>query len=74
MVEQIDEQFADYHFSDGSGNLYKEVWPLKSNNSIQSDKKFYEGLVNNNIQGTNIDIIKSFAKNILNASDSKFNQ
>ena len=71
LVEQIDEQFADYHFSDGSGNLYKEVWPIKSNNSIQSDKKFYEGLVNNNIQGTNIDIIKSFAKNILNASDSE---
>ena len=71
LVEQIDEQFTDYHFSDGSGNLYKEVWPLKSNNSIQSDKKFYQGLVTNNFQGTNIDIIKSFAENILNANDSK---
>ena len=71
LVEQIDEQFADYHFSDGSGNLYKEVWPLKSNNSIQSDKKFYQGLVNNNFQGTNIGIIKSFAENILNANDSE---
>jgi spore coat protein CotH len=71
LVEQIDEQFTEYHFSDGSGNLYKEVWPLKSNNSIQSDKKFYQGLVTNNFQGTNIDIIKSFAENILNANDSK---
>jgi spore coat protein CotH len=65
LVEQIDEQFTEYHFSDGSGNLYKEVWPLKSN------KKFYQGLVTNNFQGTNIDIIKSFAENILNANDSK---
>lgn len=71
LVEQIDEQFTEYHFSDGSGNLYKEVWPLKSNNSIQSDKKFFQGLVTNNFQGTNIDIIKSFAENILNANDSK---
>ena len=71
LVEQIDEQFADYHFSDGSGNLYKEVWPLKSNNSIQSDKKFYQGLVTNNFQGTKIGIIKSFAENILNANDSE---
>ena len=28
LVEQIDEQFADYHFSDGSGNIYK-VWHIK---------------------------------------------
>ena len=71
LVEQIDEQFTEYHFSDGSGNLYKEVWPLKSDNSIQSDRNFYQGLVTNKIQGTNIDIIKSFAENILNADDSE---
>ena len=71
LVEQIDEQFTEYHFSDGSGNLYKEVWPLKSDNSIQSDRNFYQGLITNKIQGTNIDIIKSFAENILNADDSE---
>ncbi|MDG2343467.1 MAG: CotH kinase family protein [Flavobacteriales bacterium] len=71
LVEQIDEQFAKYHFSDGSGNLYKEVWPLKSNNSIQTDRKFYEGLVSNRQTGVNINIIKSFAQNITNANDSE---
>ena len=71
LVEQIDEQFTEYHFSDGSGNLYKEVWPLKSDNSIQSDRNFYQGLITNKIQGTNIDIIKSFAENILNADESE---
>ena len=39
LVEQIDEQFADYHFSDGTGNIYKEIWPIHSNGNIQSDKK-----------------------------------
>ena len=71
LVEQIDEQFADYHFSGGSGNIYKEVWPLKSNGQVQSDKKFYKGLVTNKTQGVNNNIIKSFAENIANANNSE---
>ena len=71
LVEQIDEQFADYHFSDGNGNIYKEVWPLKSNGKVQSDKKFYSCLVNNKRQGVNNNIIKSFSENIFNANDSE---
>ena len=71
LVEQIDEEFANYHFSDGSGNLYKEVWPLNSNNTVQSDRKLYEGLVTNKEAGVNNYIIKSFAENILNASDAE---
>ena len=70
LVEQIDEQFAEYHFSDGTGNIYKEVWPLKSDGDVQSDKKFYQGLVSNRTQGVNNDIIKNFAQNIVNANDT----
>ena len=71
LVEQIDEQFADYHFSDGTGNIYKEVWPIHSNGNIQSDKKFYQSLVTNKKQGVNNNIIKSFAENMVNANDSE---
>ena len=71
LVEQIDEQFADYHFSDGIGNIYKEVWPIHSNGNIQSDKKFYQSLVTNKKQGVNNNIIKSFAENMVNANDSE---
>ncbi len=71
FVEQIDEKFTTFNFSDGSGNLYKEVWPIKSNNTIQSNRKFYEGLVTNRQAGTNNNIIKSFAQKIINASDSE---
>ena len=71
LVEQIDEQFADYHFSGGAGNIYKEVWPLKSNGQVQSDKKFYKGLVTNKTQGVNNNIIKSFAEDIANANNSE---
>ena len=69
FVEHIDKQFADYHFSDGNGNIYKEVWPLKSNGEVQSDKKFYKSLVTNKTQGVNNNIIKSFAENMINAND-----
>ena len=71
LVEQIDEQFADYHFSDGTGNIYKEVWPIHSNGNIQSDKKFYQSLVTNKKQGVNNNIIKSFTENMVNANDSE---
>jgi len=68
LVEQIDEQFADYNFSSGKGNLYKEVWPLKQNGNIQSNKKFYKGLVTNRVSGVNNDIIKNFANEVRNSS------
>ena len=71
LVEQIDEQFADYHFSYGTGNIYKEVWPLKSNGHVQSDKKFYKALVTNQTHGVNNNIIKSFAEHIVNANDTE---
>ena len=71
LVEQIDEQFADYHFPDGTGNIYKEIWPIHSNGNIQSDKKFYQSLVTNKKQGVNNNIIKSFAENMVNANDSE---
>jgi len=69
MVEQIDEQFANYNFSDGSGNLYKEVWPLNSYGEVQSDKKLYKGLVTNRKSGVNNEIIKNFAQDAINSTD-----
>ena len=71
FIEQIDEKFTALNFSDGSGNLYKEVWPIKSNNTIQTNRKFYEGLITNRESGTNNNIIKTFAQNIINANDSE---
>ena len=71
FIEHIDQQFTNRNFSDGTGNLYKEVWPIKSNNTIQSNKKFYDALVTNRNAGTNNNIIKSFAQGMINASDSE---
>ena len=70
LVEQIDEQFTKYNFSDGSGNLYKEVWPINSSGQVQSDKKFYKGLTTNKTAGVTNTIIRQFATDVVNSSDN----
>lgn len=34
-VEEIDGRFVRAHFPDGSGNLYKEIWPLRYDGTVQ---------------------------------------
>ena len=39
-TENIDGPFTNKHFDDIGGNLYKEVWPIKSNGSKPGRSKF----------------------------------
>ncbi len=70
LTEQIDESFANYHFSDGSGNIYKEVWPITKDGKAKSSCAFLRSLKTNTIGLPNADMILSFAKNIEAANDS----
>ena len=47
LTEQIDGRFTRHNFEDGTGNLYKEVWPIRSNGEPKSNEEFYEGLKTN---------------------------
>jgi len=69
LVEEVDEQFTRHNFNDGSGNLYKSVWPLKSDGSIQSDKELYQNLKTNLVAGVTANRIKKFAKEIVESSE-----
>ena len=69
LVEEVDEQFTRYNFNDGSGNLYKSVWPLKSDGSIQSDKELYQSLKTNRVAGVSANRIKEFAKEVIESSE-----
>ncbi|MEE2699845.1 MAG: CotH kinase family protein [Bacteroidota bacterium] len=69
LVEEVDEQFTKYNFNDGSGNLYKSVWPLKSDGSIQSDKELYQNLRTNRVAGVSANRIKEFAKEVIESSE-----
>lgn len=46
-VEEIDGRFVRAHFGDGSGNLYKEIWPLVHDGSPQDEVSLIDALRTN---------------------------
>ena len=46
-TENIDGPFTNQYFDDAGGNLYKEVWPIKSNGSKQEEINFKNALKTN---------------------------
>ncbi|WP_259016307.1 CotH kinase family protein [Emticicia fluvialis] len=61
LTEEIDNRFAEYFYKEGKGNVYKEVWPVKPNGDVQSDKAFIEALKTNE-EEQNINLIKEFGQ------------
>ena len=70
LVEQIDGRFADFNYEDGSGNLYKEVWPISSSGSVHSKGVYKAALKTNEEIESPVDIIKVFAEEIVQTEDS----
>ena len=70
LTEQIDGRFTKYHFENGDGNLYKEVWPIQSNGDATNASQFLNHLKTNEDNHPNVDIIQSFALELASA-DSK---
>ncbi|WP_428654655.1 CotH kinase family protein [Runella sp.] len=72
LTEEIDNRFAEYFYKEGKGNIYKEVWPVKANGELQSDKAFIDALKTNE-EEQDINLIKEFGQAIAasNASTGK---
>lgn len=70
LVEHIDGRFTRYNFDDGKGNLYKEVWPLHSNGNPHSAFTYLNALKTNEDENPSIDLIRTFAQEVANASDN----
>lgn len=72
LTEQIDGRFTRHNFEDGTGNLYKEVWPLRSDGKPRSNSEFYEGLKTNE-DDKNLDMSQmiSFAEQIASEDDGR---
>jgi len=64
LIEQIDDSFAKKNFSDGSGNIYKEIWPLNENGTAREACEFLRNLKTNTSDIPNANIITDFAKAI----------
>lgn len=67
LIEQIDGQFARDRFSDGNGNLYKEVWPFDADGEVQSAEVLINGLKTNEKDDPSTDLTRSLANEILDS-------
>lgn len=69
LVEEIDNRFVEYNYKNGSGNIYKEVWPLQINGLRQSDKAFLDGLKTNEGANADIHLMREFSDALANANE-----
>lgn len=64
LVEQIDGRFTRANFEDGTGNLYKEVWPTDDTGSPQASQVLLDALKTNEDENPSVDLIAGFADEI----------
>ena len=68
LTELVDGRFTRANFDDGTGNLYKEIWPFWSDFSVSPEAELRAGLrTNEDDPETTTDIIRSFAEEFLAA-------
>ncbi len=70
LIEHIDGRFAKHHFDDNDGNLYKEIWPLKSDGEVPSQQAFEAALKTNEEDGS-VALIQGFGQEVKEASDNE---
>ena len=74
LTEQIDGRLTRYNFSDGTGNLYKEIWPLKMNGQPYSEQEYINALKTNEDENPTAYIIRTFAQEVADAETSELQQ
>lgn len=70
LVEQIDGRFTRYHFDDGKGNLYKELWPLNHDSQPHTPSRYINALKTNEDENPSIALMQNFATEIATAEDT----
>lgn len=68
LTEQIDGRFTRENFDDGSGNLYKEVWPISSDNEPVPEVAHLAALKTNEEDESNADLMVGFATEVVGAA------
>lgn len=67
LTEQIDGRFTRENFDDGTGNLYKEVWPFDEFGEPQREAGLLSALETNEDEQPTTEIISTFATEFLAA-------
>lgn len=70
LTENIDGRFTRENFPDGTGNLYKEAWPITQAGAVQAAEVLIGSLrTNENDVGVSAEIMQSFADELLSSND-----
>ena len=69
LTEQIDGRFTRENFNDGTGNLYKEIWPITNNGIPMPDRPLQESLKTNEAEDPTFGIIQAFAQAVIDANN-----
>ncbi len=64
LVEQVDGRFTRARFDDGTGNVYKEIWPLTQDNVPHPQSTYLEKLETNKDENPTVEIMTQFADDI----------
>ena len=64
LTEQIDGRFARHNFTDGTGNVYKEIWPVDMYGKVYPEWVYIDHLKTNEEGNPSASIIRSFAADI----------
>lgn len=63
-IEQIDGRFTRYHFKDGTGNLYKEVWPIDGTGIATLESTLESKLETNEDESPSFKLTHSFGEEL----------
>ena len=70
LTEQIDGRFTRENFDDGTGNLYKEIWPITNSGVPMPAEPLQNALKTNEDEDPRFEIIQQFAQAVVDADGS----
>ena len=68
LVEEVDGRFTRREFADGTGNLYKTMWPLTTAGQPQAPSAFRGALETNEDENASVELMSRFAEEIATAT------
>ena len=67
LTEQIDGRFTRQNWTDGSGNLYKEIWPVNEHGEAYPESVYISKLETNEDENPSASLIRTFGAEIQSA-------
>ncbi len=68
LTEQIDGRLTRRAFADGTGNLYKEVWPTTAFGTVAGEDELRASLRTNEDDDAPVDLIRDFGQAVLDGA------